>query len=52
MKILREYTLELGWLLLVIVLFMAQASRTSASNWSYEDSSRSCEDASSWCEVP
>jgi len=50
-KRLRQYTLELGWLLLLILLFAAQATRTAASNWAYEDGSRSCEDATAYCEL-
>lgn len=52
MKRLRDYKLELGWLLLVVLLFLASPSDPSAqrTDQNYPDTARWCDDVSGWCE--
>jgi hypothetical protein len=49
---LRNYTFELCWLLVVILLYALAPARTSANTFSYEDSADDCPEVSGWCEGP
>jgi hypothetical protein len=48
---LRNYTFELCWLLVVILLYALAPARTSATTWSYEESAGDCPEVSGWCDA-
>ena len=49
MRKLRNYTFELCWLVLVLLLYAAEPVRTSGSTFSYEEAAADCPDTSGWC---
>ena len=52
MRKLASYSLELCWLLLVILLYALAPARTSANTFSYEESADDCPEVSGWCANP
>ena len=45
----REYRLELLWLLLLIVLFASHPSSSRANGWNWDDGESDCGDGDFYC---
>jgi hypothetical protein len=49
MRELKNYTFEVCWLVLVLMLYATAPVRTSADTFSYEEAASDCPEISGWC---